>query len=294
MKRSTDFVEQFLRFKDQVFSTEEDRAGTEGYWINRIAHEAWKPEFVPIGQSASMEGLFLVLEGRGEHRSGGRRWDLRPGAVMRQRVGRDFATRSEPEAPLEFLVVALSGCKAAGFVDETLGGPAGVLYPHNAEEIRRVMEDMFDSAKAGSRVSIDLCRQYVPVLLLTIRKGLESSGWSRGVRFQHFQRGKVFLDTHFTRLQSAYEAAEALGLSHGYFCRLFREMARVSPHQYLLRLKLNFAARLLQTTPVTLEALADQLCYANPFVFSRAFKKHYGVAPREYRRTSAPRGGPAG
>jgi AraC-like DNA-binding protein len=188
---------------------------------------------------------------------------------------------------MEFLVVSLSGSDAAQLTETRLGVSDAVLYPHNPEEIRRVMESMFEAAKTGSRISNELCRQYVPVLLLTVRRGLEPAGSPQSVKFQHYQRGKNFLDTHFTRLHSAYQAADAVGLSHAYFCRLFQEIAKVSPHQYLTRLKLNFAARILQTTSVTLEALADQLGYANPFVFSRAFKRHFGVSPQHYRQKSA-------
>jgi len=48
-------------------------------------------------------------------------------------------------------------------------------------------------------------------------------------------------------------------------------------------LRMERAAKLLITTPDKIESIASTVGYANPFVFSRTFKKWIGWPPSEYR-----------
>jgi transcriptional regulator GlxA family with amidase domain len=58
----------------------------------------------------------------------------------------------------------------------------------------------------------------------------------------------------------------------------------MAPRQYLMRLRLERAQRLIGTTPFTLEAIAEQLGFSSAFHLSAAFKKRFGVPPAVWRR----------
>jgi len=62
-----------------------------------------------------------------------------------------------------------------------------------------------------------------------------------------------------------------------------REFGR-SPHNQVIHLRLRHAARLLATTDWKVERVSDAVGYANPFVFSLAFKRGTGCSPTEYRQ----------
>ncbi len=65
--------------------------------------------------------------------------------------------------------------------------------------------------------------------------------------------------------------------------RLCRRQLGRSPMQHVTYLRLRRAATLLTETDLKLEAIADDVGYANPFVFSNTFKKWTGWRPSEYR-----------
>ena len=48
-------------------------------------------------------------------------------------------------------------------------------------------------------------------------------------------------------------------------------------------MRIAFAAHLLATTSAKVEAIAQQVGYANPFAFSNTFKRLTGFRPSEYR-----------
>ena len=63
-------------------------------------------------------------------------------------------------------------------------------------------------------------------------------------------------------------------------CR--RELGRTPMHQ-VASIRMITARRLLESTDDKLDVIAEQVGYANAFVFSRAFKRLTGMSPAEYR-----------
>jgi len=63
----------------------------------------------------------------------------------------------------------------------------------------------------------------------------------------------------------------------------FRELFQTSPYQYRLALCLEKAKQLLEVTDDTIDQIAGQVGFDTYSGFSSAFKKHFGIAPTEYR-----------
>lgn len=84
--------------------------------------------------------------------------------------------------------------------------------------------------------------------------------------------------------------ARAAGMSRAVFTRRFVRATGFSPLRFLHTLRLERAAQLLVETDLCLAQIAAQVGYVSEFAFSRAFKRHRGVPPSIFRRTStAPR-----
>lgn len=66
-----------------------------------------------------------------------------------------------------------------------------------------------------------------------------------------------------------------------YFIKLFKQDMGMSPHQYILRMRLHEAARILRAGETVSEAAAS-VGYADTSSFARAFKSHYGVQPGRF------------
>lgn len=55
-------------------------------------------------------------------------------------------------------------------------------------------------------------------------------------------------------------------------------------NDYMHRLKIAEAKRLLLNTDISIKDISDTLCYKDVFYFSRLFKKYVGIAPQHYRK----------
>lgn len=81
--------------------------------------------------------------------------------------------------------------------------------------------------------------------------------------------------------------AQEVGASRAALARRFTELVGEPPMAFLTEWRLDLAADLLQGTEHTVEAIARQVGYGSAFALSTAFKRHFGVSPREHRTGSA-------
>lgn len=80
------------------------------------------------------------------------------------------------------------------------------------------------------------------------------------------------------------EEAQKQGISEAHLRRLFRDRLHAPPHQYLLRARLEAAARLLRSTAVPITQIAEAVGIPDIYHFSKCFKACYHLAPRPYRQ----------
>ncbi len=78
------------------------------------------------------------------------------------------------------------------------------------------------------------------------------------------------------------EIAASLGLGYENFRKLFKEETGISPLQYLLDIRFHYAQRLL-TEGCSVKETAAAVGYADPYIFSKQFKKYIGHAPSYYK-----------
>ena len=111
------------------------------------------------------------------------------------------------------------------------------------------------------------------------------------------QRGKT-LDSTQVRLQMMMQYIhenykEKISLedisNHGMVSKstalnLFRRYLNDTPIHYLLRYRLQEAAKLLATTEKKITVISGETGFENMDYFCKTFKKYYGRTPTEYRR----------
>lgn len=97
--------------------------------------------------------------------------------------------------------------------------------------------------------------------------------------------GAVFshIQSHFDRAISIAELCRIAHLSESSLLRLFRETVGVSPHDYLLTIRINHACNLLAGTPEKITDIALKTGFNDSNYFARLFKKRTGFSPASYR-----------
>ena len=78
--------------------------------------------------------------------------------------------------------------------------------------------------------------------------------------------------------------ADSLNVSTWHLQQLFKKEYNITPGKYVRERQLELAMRLLQSSDMQIQVIANQLGYSSAFAFSNAFKKLTGYSPREWRK----------
>lgn len=92
-----------------------------------------------------------------------------------------------------------------------------------------------------------------------------------------------YLVEHFREPITLEECARTVQLSVGRFGHLFTEYFGISPHRFLLSLRLDEARDLLINSGMSINKVAEKTGFLDPCYFSRLFKKYTGLTPKAYR-----------
>lgn len=101
-------------------------------------------------------------------------------------------------------------------------------------------------------------------------------------------RAVEHLHTHYSQALSTLQLAGMVGISQSQFDRRFRKLLGASPRQYLLRVRVNAACRLLAETTRSITEIALETGFYDHAHFSRTFSRLMGVSPRVHRKRNAP------
>jgi AraC family transcriptional regulator len=115
----------------------------------------------------------------------------------------------------------------------------------------------------------------------------EGNSYERG-RLLAWQARKVrdYIDRHITDPILVSDLSALVRLSPAHFSRSFRRAFGESPHAFVLRRRLEFAAQYMLQTNLSLCEIALRCGFADQAHFSRQFRRANGLTPSAWRRTA--------
>jgi len=165
-------------------------------------------------------------------------------------------------------------CRVGKLVDARVGALAATV---NAERIAgfpsgRLFLDSVEQALAVALVNDYAVRH---LSLQTHRGGLGSA---------RLRRIKEFIDAKIEDDLTLCEMAQAVELSTAYFSRMFRKSTGETPHQFLLRRRLERAKKMLRSADERVLDVAVACGFKSQQHFAQVFRHVCRVTPTEYRR----------
>lgn len=82
------------------------------------------------------------------------------------------------------------------------------------------------------------------------------------------------------------DVAAKSGYSKWYFHRCFKQKVGCSVACYIRMRRLTISAALLKNTTLTVARIYGQVGYSEQSLFTKSFRRHFGLTPCEYRKSS--------
>lgn len=165
-----------------------------------------------------------------------------------------------------------------------LDAPQGILPVGTSPDYLRLFGQMIQELQLRRTDYEMLTALLLQSLLIRMGRELGREKKYSDSSMREIHRAMHFFQEYYAQEINIAEYAASRGFSASWFLQCFRQITGSSPLQYILKLRLSNAQSLLENTDYPIGEIADAVGYDNALYFSRLFRKHIGMSPREYRR----------
>lgn len=174
---------------------------------------------------------------------------------------------------------------------ETFAADGAFLMQSDAAVCVRSVRKIFESFDRRCPVSEPMISKRINDLLTGAILALQQEK-KQLKRLGAIDESVQFIAEHVEQTLTLEQLAASVSLSPFYFARLFKQETGFSPHEYIVRARVDKAKYLLISTSLPLKEIACRCGFGNECSFSTLFKKMSGCTPRGYRMRGMEAEGP--
>ena len=229
-----------------------------------------------------------IRSGKADIRIGGRAYRVQKGDVVIYNAGVLHDERPDPNCGMSFFNCGIKNFKLPYLSEGHLlaHDVKPVLHAGNlSDDICAIFHLLFEQISNKKVYASYVCYHLLNALLTILTVQLPHEKLSLYDKFDaSFQACKAFIDEHFTENISVEEMSKIANMSVSGFAHHFKKVIGLAPGQYLIRLKIGLAQKLLITTDKSITEISMHLGYDNISHFNNQFKKFVGTSPQNYRK----------
>ncbi|MBD1868077.1 helix-turn-helix transcriptional regulator [Cyanobacteria bacterium FACHB-471] len=200
--------------------------------------------------------------------------------------------RSCWNAEHDFIVIAIAPDIFARAVDESAEPSNVELLPQFATsdglvlQIGLALKRVLENNPKGSRLYAETMANALAVHLLQNYSAQQPilREYSAGLSKYQLRQVIDYINDHLDRELGLAELAAILQMSPHYFTRLFKQSTGLTPHQYVIRRRVERAKELLLKKELTIAEVAYSVGFANQSHLNRHLKHLLGVTPRQIQQ----------
>ena len=121
---------------------------------------------------------------------------------------------------------------------------------------------------------------YISLILEEASSSQKTSSYKRRIVMQ----AQSYIKEHYSDQIKLADIAKEVNLSPNYFHTLFTEVCGVTPHEYLVELRVSVAKNLLITADLSLSAIAERCGFKNQQYLTSVFKSKTGTSPMHFKK----------
>ena len=141
---------------------------------------------------------------------------------------------------------------------------------------------MHQAGKKNEAKGYDVTGYFLLVMSKLVKEAKNSEN-SHHHSDYYIKRAKQFIEDHYAEPISVTDIADHLHIERSYLYRLFMRCEHISPSTYLLSVRTNAAARMLENEALSIGEIAANTGFCNTSHFYKKFTLAFGLSPKRYR-----------
>jgi AraC-like DNA-binding protein len=262
-----------------------DSTADQEFAVASGGFERCRPDYKIDRSSLDWYCLEFVDRGEGKLRLNGADYELHPGSFFVYGPNTPHRIETSKDNPLGKYFVTFHGTQVQSFLQQ-YEIPIGMMaHCHRGESVRRGFSMLIERGVRKSKLSESLCSLIVRELLLLCIDDSAGNIDTDSPAYLTYSKARSYIEDGYLKLQSLDAVAKGCGVEAAYLCRLFARFHDESPYQFLTRLRMDYASRLLLEDEASVRSVAERMGYKDPFHFSRVFKSVHRIPPSKFRNS---------
>lgn len=229
--------------------------------------------------------LLYMVSGHADYLLDGEWQTVGEGKIVLYRPQVPQFYRTYSRVPMLCRWVHFSGTEAASLLEECGMGQGNLFSPGLCPAAEALLKSMVvEILHREPMYRIVVESQFRQAMALFGRQMAQRKGSVASSSRQRILSIVEYMNRHYFEPLQTEELAARCGLSKYHFIHLFRMCMGMTPYSYLIRIRMERAETLLQTGDMTVQEVAFVCGYNDPLYFSRAFSRHFGVSPTDYKQ----------
>lgn len=229
--------------------------------------------------------LLYMVSGHADYLLDGEWQTVSEGKIVLYRPQVPQFYRTYSQVPMLCRWVHFSGTEVASLLEECGMGQGNLFSPGLCPAAEALLKSMVvEILHREPMYRIVVESQFRQAMALFGRQMAQRKGSVASSSRQRILSIVEYMNRHYFEPLQTEELAARCGLSKYHFIHLFRMCMGMTPYSYLIRIRMERAETLLQTGDMTVQEVAFVCGYNDPLYFSRAFSRHFGVSPTDYKQ----------
>jgi AraC-like DNA-binding protein/quercetin dioxygenase-like cupin family protein len=225
----------------------------------------------------------FVAKGTGRVTLSNQTYELKAGTMFSYGPRISQHIISHPEKPMTKYFVDFTGPSVKQLFNKYISPLGTAIDINRPNEVTKIFDTLLDHGLSDSPYKSMTCSILLEYLLYRVAEITLCNKETPSKAFATYQRCRQQIKDDFITLNSLQDISDTCMIDNTYLCRLFKRFDTQSPYQYLLNLKMGYAADQFQKSGVLVKEIAHELGFVDPFHFTRVFKKVFGVSPQIFK-----------
>jgi AraC-like DNA-binding protein len=235
--------------------------------------------------------IHIIKEGKGKYQVGDKVYELTKGQAFLIYPNVETTYIADGEEPWCYTWIGFHGyrcdeyLKGMGFSPDNL-----IVTLDEPEKVIEYMDNMIEAKELTLRDELIRMSSLMEIFAYFIDNNKEKNEVERDYPSSVYVKYAVdYMISHRREKIKIDEIARTIGISRGYLAGSFKKEMGVSPQEYLINFRMDYAASLLKKTSNPICDISAEVGYNDAMAFSKAFKQKFGMSPTAYRDSTVER-----
>lgn len=194
---------------------------------------------------------------------------------------------ADEKLPWEYVWIEFDGLKVKEILQLTELSPNTPVYRSHSKDLKeQLLNEMLYIVHNAEESPFHLIGHLYLFLDHLIQSSKRSNSAPSSKMSDYYIKEAIhYIEQNFQNNISIEEIASVCGINRSYFGKIFKKALGRSPQEFLMNYRMLKATELLKLTSLSIAEIGSAVGYENQLHFSRAFKRIYGISPREWRNS---------